>query len=420
MRLSLRHRLKSLGPGLVTGSSDDDPSGIATYSQAGAQSGFNLLWTALLTYPLMAAVQEICDRTALATKKSLGELARDRFGTFWKIVISVLIFVLIAANTLNIAADLVAIGAGINLLGGGPIWLWAIIAGGVITGVTISGTYQIVSQVFKYLCAALLAYLIVPFFIHVKWADVAIHTIVPHLEFNKTYLALMIAVLGTTISPYLFFWQSAYRVEDMKENDRAPLAEDTPKQVKQEVADDRFDVFFGMAFSNVVMFAIILATASAFIGKHVTINSASDAASALKPVAGHFATLLFAIGFIGSGFLAIPVLAGSGASAAAGLAGKAYGFGKSARKAPLFYILVLVGMVIGTLLTLLNVNPIRLLVLVAELNGVAAVPFLVLVMVISSSRTIMGDYVNGRLALLLGWGTVLLMVAATVGLFLTI
>lgn len=176
----------------------------------------------------------------------------------------------------------------------------------------------------------------------------------------------------------------------MEEDDRAPLNEDAPDQVAAEESNDKFDVFFGMAFSNVVMFAIILATASAFLGRHVTINSAADAASALKPVAGHFASLLFALGFVGSGFLAVPVLAGSGASAAAGLAGRDYGFGKSVKAAPLFYVLVLLGMVIGTVLTLLKVNPIRLLVYVAELNGVAAVPFLVLVMVISSSRAVMG------------------------------
>lgn len=418
--MQLRKYLKSLGPGLVTGASDDDPSGVATYSQAGAQAGLGLLWTAFLTYPLMTAIQEICDRTAMATKKSLGELARERFHPFWRTVVGILMLVLLVANTLNIAADLVAIGAGVNLLGGGPIWLWAIASGLIITVVAISGSYLVVSRVFKYLCAALLTYLFVIFFIDVHWRDVLVNSFVPHVELSKSYLALLIAVLGTTISPYLFFWQSAYRVEEMEEMGIAPMAEETPEEIGEEESMEKFDVFFGMGFSNLVMFAIMLATASVFGHHGLTINSAADAAAALKPVAGRWASLLFAVGFIGSGFLAVPVLAGSGAAAASGLMNRRYGFGQKAADAPLFYGLVLLGMAAGTALTLVHVNPIRLLVFVAELNGVAAVPFLLIVMIVSSSREIMGDYRNGKFATTLGWLTVALMSVASVGLFLTL
>ena len=418
--MSLRSRLRSLGPCLVTGASDDDPSGIATYSQAGAQFGFGLLWCALLTYPLMAAVQEICDRTALATKKSLGELAREQFGPVWRGIIWLLVLILVAANTMNIAADLVAIAAGVNLLGGGPIWIWALGSGLGILILVVSGNYPIVSKVFKYLCLALLSYLAVIFFINVRWREVAIHAVVPHIEFTKEYLALLIAVLGTTISPYLFFWQSAYRVEEMEHEDIPALNDEGVDLAAAEEKSTRFDVFFGMGFSNLVMFAVVLATASAFLGKNVTINSAADAARALQPVAGGYAKILFALGFIGSGILAVPVLAGAGAAATAGLAGKKYGFAERAKNAPLFYTMVALGMSIGTGLTLLHTNPIRLLILVAELNGVAAVPFLVLVMVISSNRRVMGDYTNKKVAITLGWLTVTIMTVASIGLFMTI
>jgi NRAMP (natural resistance-associated macrophage protein)-like metal ion transporter len=421
-----RGYLRALGPGLVTGASDDDPSGIATYAQTGAQFGFGMLWVALLTYPLMAAVQEICDRTALATGRGLGELIAERFGRTWRVGIGLLIGVLIVANALNIAADLVAVGAGMHLLHAGPGSLWAVLAGGILVVLLVSGSFAMIARVFKVLCAALLAYVVVLFFIKVPWGTVLIHTVEPHIRFNRAYLALFVAVLGTTISPYLFFWQSMHRVEDMREEDVGgsqplPLRRRSRFDAAGKLSRSRFDVFTGMAFSNIVMFAIIVATATTLgsNGHHATIDSAAQAASALRPVAGRFATIVFAFGFVGSGMLAIPVLAGAGSAGLAGLIGKPAGFSNSPRRAPVFYGLCAVGTFGGMALSLLSINPIKLLVFVAVVNGVAAAPFIVVTMLISSNRSIMGDHVNGRAAKILGWLAAGLMALAAIALFVT-
>jgi NRAMP (natural resistance-associated macrophage protein)-like metal ion transporter len=420
-----RQYLRAMGPGLVTGASDDDPSGIATYSQAGARYGLAFLWTALLTLPLMAAVQEICDRTALATGAGLGELAVRHFHRAGRAVLAGLLVALIVANGLNIAADLVAIGSGMELLHAGPGWLWALIAGALITTVLILGSFARIALVFKVLCAALLSYLVVAVLVTHQWGSVLSHTLVPHIELNKAYLVLLVAVLGTTISPYLFFWQSAHRLEEMRDEPEGgaqaqPLRRQAPEQARLKQSTSRLDVFTGMTFSNLVMFAIIVATAQTLHNHGKTsIGSAAQAAEALKPFAGHFASALFALGFIGSGLLAIPVLAGAGSVGMAGLLGKKWGFERSVRKAPVFYGLVALGTLGGTALSLLHVNPIKLLVFVAVINGLAATPFLIVVMRVSGSRRIMGDYVNGNAARILGWLTTTIMAAAAIALFAT-
>src|SRR5665213_140651 len=410
-----RGYLRAMGPGLVTGASDDDPSGVATYSQAGAQFGLGLLWVSLLTLPLMAGVQEICDRTALATGRGLGELATEKFRARARPILVVLISALIVANALNISADLVAVGSGMNLLHAGPTWVWALIAGVVITGLVIMGSFAEIARVFKIVCLALLTYFVVLFSIHVNWGQVGLHTVVPHFTLSSSYFALLVAVLGTTISPYLFFWQSAHRLEELRaepEGGDQPVAlkNRTKEEAKYKERTSRGDVFTGMAFSNAVMFAIIVVTATTLHGKKI--NSAADAANALKPVAGHWSSVLFALGFIGTGMLAIPVLAGSGAAGMAGLLGKRWGFSRSVRKAPVFYGLVAVGTVGGTILSLLSSNPIHLLVLVAVINGIAAAPFLFVVMLIARDRAIMGEYRNGKVASILGWLAFAVMAAA--------
>jgi len=420
-----RQYLRAMGPGLVTGASDDDPSGIATYSQAGAQFGLAFLWAALVTFPLMAAVQEICDRTALATGTGLGELAVKRFHRTGRTVLGVLLIVLIVANALNIAADLVAIGSGMNLLHAGPTWLWALLAGVVITSLLVIGSFARIALVFKVLCAPLLAYIVVAILVTHQWGHVLSNTVVPHIQFNKTYLALLVAVLGTTISPYLFFWQSAHRIEEMRDApeggaEPVPLKRLSRRRARSKERTSRLDVFTGMAFSNIVMFAIIVATAQTLHIHHVTnIQSAAQAAKALRPFAGRFASAIFALGFIGSGLLAVPVLAASGSVGLAGLLGKEWGFSRSIRQAPVFYGLLALGTVGGTALSLLNVNPIKLLVLVAVINGVAAAPFLFVVMRVSSSQRLMGKDVNGLTANILGWLTVAIMAAAAIALFAT-
>jgi len=420
-----RQYLRAMGPGLVTGASDDDPSGIATYSQAGAQYGLAFLWTALLTLPLMAAVQEICDRTALATGTGLGELAVRHFHRAGRVILAVLLGALIVANGLNIAADLVAIGSGMQLLHAGPTWLWALAAGILITALLVLGSFARIALAFKLLCAALLSYLVVAVLVTHQWGSVLSHTLIPHIELNKAYLVLLVAVLGTTISPYLFFWQSAHRLEEMRDEPEGgaraqPLRRQSPQRARRKQSTSRLDVFTGMTFSNLVMFAIMVATAQTLHAHGKTsIQSAAQAAEALKPFAGHFASALFALGFIGSGLLAIPVLAGAGSVGMAGLLGKQWGFERSVRKAPVFYGLVALGTLGGTVLSLLHVNPIKLLVLVAVINGVAAAPFLVVVMRVSGNRRIMGDYVNGNAASILGWLTTALMAAAAIALLAT-
>jgi NRAMP (natural resistance-associated macrophage protein)-like metal ion transporter len=405
---------------VITGASDDDPSGIATYSQAGAQFRYGLLWTSLLTLPLMAAVQEICDRTALATGKSLGALADERFRRC-RAGLGVLIGLLIAANTLNIAADISAVGEGMNLLHAGPASVWAPIAGIAITGLIVAGSFEKISVVFKFLCLALLSYVVVLVAASPSWSDVLTHTLVPHIEFTKGYMLLFVAVLGTTISPYLFFWQSANRVEELRAEPQGgsraqPLTSTARTDERRKLRTSRVDDFTGMAFSNIVMFAIIVATGST-IGANgaTTITSASQAAQALRPAAGGLAETLFAVGFIGSGMLAIPVLAGSGASGLAGLLHKDWGFSRSLREAPFFYVLVGVGTLGGTVLTLAGVDPVKLLVFSALINGLLAAPFLVLVMRIAGDPSVMTDkYRNGTAAQILGWTATALMAVATI------
>jgi NRAMP (natural resistance-associated macrophage protein)-like metal ion transporter len=421
-----RQYLRALGPGLVTGASDDDPSGIATYAQAGASFGLGMLWTTLVSLPLMSAVQEICDRTALATGRGLGELIVQRFSRCWAKVIAILVIALIVANALNIAADLVAVGAGMHLLHAGPTALWALIGGVALTVLLIAGSFAAIAQVFKLLCVSLLAYLGVLAMVNVSWGSVLSYTIVPHVQFSKDYIALLVAVLGTTISPYLFFWQTLHRVEEMREEppggSRAlPLRRRGRRAAARKLSTSRVDVLTGMTFSTVVMFAIIVASAATLGagGQHPTIASAAQAAEALRPIAGSAATIIFALGFIGSGTLAVPVLAGAGSAGMAGLLGKASGFSNSPRQAPVFYGLVVTGTIGGTMMSLLGLDPIRLLVISAIVNGIAAAPFLIIVMLIANDRRIMGDHTNKRIARCLGWTATALMVVAAFTLLAT-
>lgn len=420
-----RSYLRGLGPGLITGASDDDPSGIATYAQAGSKYGLSFLWAALLTFPLMAAVEEMCDRTALATGTGLGDLARRRFGRPARWTIGLLIGVLLVANALNVAADLVAIGSGMTLLRLGPTWLWALLAGVGISVLLVRGTFAKISLAFKALSATLLVYVVVLIVVTHDWGRVLEHTFVPHLEWNRNYIALLVAILGTTISPYLFFWQSANRVEEMRDEREggsraAPLGVRSESGARLKRRTSRLDVFVGMAFSNVVMFAIIAASAQTLHAHHVTnIESAAEAARSLRPLAGPLASTIFALGFIGSGLLAVPVLAGSGSVALSGLLGRDWGFSRTPREAPLFYGLVGLGTLGGTALSLVNVNPITLLVFVAVINGVIAAPLLAVVLIVANNRRLMGDYTNGRASNALCWLTFVVMAVASIALFAT-
>ncbi|MDQ0242271.1 Nramp family divalent metal transporter [Arthrobacter bambusae] len=401
----------------MTGSADDDPSGIATYAQAGATFSNGMLWTAPATLPMMMAVQEICDRTALATGDSLGRLARRKFSRKPRVVIGILIVALLAANTLNAAADLMAIGQGMELLGAGPGHLWSAVAGVGIAIALMVGGFDIISKTFKWLCMALLAYVAVLFVAKVDWADVAKGLFGLQFRPSLDYLALIVAVLGTTISPYLFFWQSAHRIEELREEDdgnakEVSLGERAPAPAAHKLRNARADVFTGMFFSVLVMFAIMAATA-ATLGKNGTdVKTAADAAKALEPIVGPAAKFLFAVGFIGSGILAVPVLAAAGSAGLAGLLDKNWGFDRRPGKARTFYVLLGVGTIGGVIISFFATDPIGLLILSAIINGIAAAPFLIVTMLIARDKEIMGEYRNGKLAGTLGWATTAIMVVA--------
>ncbi|HEV8296824.1 MAG TPA: divalent metal cation transporter [Acidimicrobiales bacterium] len=422
----LREYARSVGPGLITGASDDDPSGIATYAQVGARFGYGLLWLTALCLPLMTAVQEICDRTAAVTGKNLGEIVRSRAGERSRWIVGAMLGALIAANTLNIAADLVAIGEGMHLLGAGPTIVWAPAAGFALTVLIVIGSYAAVAHVFKLLCLSLLAYVGVLFVVDVPWRRALLRLVVPDARVSEEYVALTLAVLGTTISPYLFFWQSANRVEELRDEPLGgsrpvPLKRRDGHHARRKLGQDRADVFGGMFFSQLVMFSIIVATAATLNARGDTdVSSAAQAAQSLEPIAGSFARILFAIGIIGAGVLAVPVLAGAGSSGMAGLLGKDWGYSRSAREAPVFYALVAIGTIGGAALALLHVNPIDLLVVAAIVNGLAAAPFLVIAMLISGDRRVMGTFRNGRLAGTLGWLTVTLMGCAAIAMLVTL
>ncbi|MBB6404056.1 Nramp family divalent metal transporter [Arthrobacter sp. AZCC_0090] len=425
-RSPIRRFLGLLGPGLVTGSADDDPSGIATYAQAGATFSNGMLWTAPVTLPMMMAVQEICDRTALATGDSLGRLARRKFSRKPRVAIAILIVALLGANTLNAAADLMAIGQGMEMLGAGPSHLWSAIAGVGIGVALMVGGFDIISKTFKWLCMALLAYVAVLFVAKVDWGDVVAGTLGLQFRFGWDYLGLIVAILGTTISPYLFFWQSAQRVEELRDDDlggdnAVGLDDNSASAAHRKLRNARADVFTGMFFSVLVMFAIIAATAST-LGKNGTdVKTAADAARALEPMLGPAAKFLFAAGFIGSGILAVPVLAAAGSAGLAGLLGKQWGFDRRPSKARTFYVLLGVGTVGGVIISLFVSDPIGLLVLSAIINGIAAAPFLIVTMLISRDKDLMGKYRNGRLAATLGWSTTAIMVVAgAVGIWTTV
>lgn len=406
--------LRVLGPGLVTGAADDDPSGVATYAQAGATYGYGLLWTVPVSLPLMMATQEMCDRMALATGDSFGKLIRRRFGKGARTAIVVLVVALIVANCLNLSADLMAIGQGMELVHAGPAPLWSAVAGVGIAIALTAGSFEWIGRIFKWLCLALLVYLGVLFVAQVNWGELLLGLVGGQFRFTPGYLGLAVAVFGTTISPYMFFWQSAQRVEEGRDEDldgrhAPPLKDRGPRGARRRLRNGRTDVFTGMIFSVLIMFAIIAATAATLGAHHKTVTSAAEAAKALEPVAGTWAGALFAIGFIGSGILAVPVLAASGSAGLAALLDKKWGLEKSPRKAPVFYGLIGVGILAGIALAVFVHNPIQLLVLSALVNGIAAGPFLVIMMLIGRDRRIMGKYRNRWLSQTLGWITTAVM-----------
>ncbi|GAC1481174.1 MAG: Nramp family divalent metal transporter [Candidatus Dormibacteria bacterium] len=410
--------LQLLGPGLITGASDDDPSGIGTYSQVGSQFGFGLLWLALFTFPLMAAVQELCARIALQTGVGLGVSLRRKFPT-WLVGLGIL--GLLAANTFNVGADLGAVAAGGELLSRGALHaLWLVIPVALlIIGMQLFVSYGTVFKVFKWLTLALFAYIITAFFAHPVLLEVLKATFIPHVEFSRDFLMALVAVLGTTISPYLFFWQASSEVDELTA--AGATSEAGRRGLKRsELHAARVDIMIGMAFSNVVMYFIIL-TSAAVLHAHgkTNVQTAQQAADALAPLAGPFAFIVFSIGIIGAGLLAIPILSGSACYAAKEFLGLRGNLASKPRYRPTFYLMLTLATVVGVVLNFVQLDPIRALFISAVINGVVAPPLLLLIVLLGADRTVMKNYVSGKLSLGLTGVATAFMALAAVGMFVT-
>ena len=406
-----------LGPGLVTGAADDDPSGIATYSVAGAALGFGMLWMALLTFPLMAAVQLICARIGLVSGRGLAAAIRDHYPRPYLYAACLLLLI---ANVFNIAADLSGMAGATQMLTGVPRLVSVPVLGLLILLGTVYAAYVTLARYLKWLTAALLAYVVTAFLVKPDWGEVARATLIPHMRWDALYVTTMVAVLGTTISPYLFFWQASHEVEEEKARGRRTVAARRGASA-QQLAAARLDVTTGMLFSNVVMFFIMLTTgATLHASGRTEIQTAREAAEALRPLAGDGAYLLFGVGLIGTGLLAVPVLAASASFAIAEMFRWRSGLDLSPRRGRYFYIVFGGAVIAGMALSLAGTSPIRMLFLSALINGLLAPPLLLLVMLVGSNPAVMGTRTNGPWLNVLGWLTTALMFAAAVAFFVTL
>jgi NRAMP (natural resistance-associated macrophage protein)-like metal ion transporter len=412
----LKRFLKVFGPGLITGASDDDPSGIGTYAQAGAALGYAPLWTMFLTLPLMVAVQFICAKIGLVSGRGLAGVLREHYSRWLLYQVVVLLLI---ANTINAGADIGAIAAAVNLFVPLPVKVLIVPIALLIVVLQIWGSYRLIEQTFKWLTLSLFAYVGAAFLAHPHWPQVLKATLIPQLTFTHEFLLTLVALLGTTISPYLFFWQASAEVEEEKSIGRKTVAERRGAS-KQELRLAAWDTNIGMFFSNLIAYFIILAAASTLHAHGETnIQSATEAAGALKPLAGGAATLLFAVGLIGAGFLAVPVLTGASAYALAEAFDWEYGLNEKWRTAKGFYAVIVVSTLIGMLINFLGISPISALFWTAVINGLLAPPLLVVIMLVANNRQVMDAHVNRRAANVLGWAATVVMCAAAIGLLLT-
>jgi NRAMP (natural resistance-associated macrophage protein)-like metal ion transporter len=401
-----------VGPGLITGAADDDPSGIATYSQAGAQFGLNMLWTMPLAYPLMAAVQSLCARIGRVTGKGL---AANIGLAFPPLVLRGVVFLLLLANTLNIAADLAAMGETAELVTGINRHLSTAFFVIMTVLLQVFIPYHRYVRYLKWLTLSLLAYSAVLFTVHVPWGEVLRRTLWPHLAANSATAAVVVAVFGTTISPYLFFWQASEEVEDMqKDKAAASLLQDAPAAVG-ELRRIKWDTWSGMLYSDIASYSIILATAVTLHVSGVTdITTAAQAASALRPLAGNFAFLLFAMGILGVGLIGVPVLAGSGAYALCEAMGWDWGLERKAADARGFYGVIAVSVLAALVIQYSPISPMKALFWSAVINGVVAVPLMVVILILVSRKSVMGAFTASRPLVVLGSIATLVMGVAAV------
>jgi NRAMP (natural resistance-associated macrophage protein)-like metal ion transporter len=405
---TLKGLFRYIGPGFITGASDDDPSGIATYAQTGAIFGNGQLWLVWFTSPFMIVIQQMCGRIGLVTGKGLASIILEYYS---KRVLCLTISLLVIANTVNIGTDLGAMATSAQMLLGMPFLFWLILVTGSVVILEIFVPYKTYSNILKYLGLTLFAYVLTAFVIRLDWGAIFHATLIPRIEFSSDYLLNVVAVLGTTISPYMFFWQASEEIEEeIVKGQISDIGIGRPCVTRRGVVEMNWDTIIGMFFSQVIMFFIIVTTAGTLHISGITqIQTASQAAEALRPLAGDLAYLLFAAGIIGTGLLAVPVMAGASAYAIAETFELKEGLGKKLNLAPGFYVVIGVSTLIGMSLDLLGINPITALYYTAVLNGLVAPPLMVLIVMIANRKDIMGRYVNSRASNVLGWLIVLIM-----------
>jgi NRAMP (natural resistance-associated macrophage protein)-like metal ion transporter len=419
---SAKDFVKRLGPGLITGAADDDPSGIATYSQAGSQFRFSLVWTLLLTTPLMIGIQMLSARIGWVTGEGLAANINKQFPRW---LTKSLVGLLVVANTINIAADIGAMGEALRLLVGGPLAVYVLGFGMLCIAMQLGFSYERSVRILKWLTLALFSYVAVILTVHVPWWQVVNESLHPWQfslkgAFVKEYAAMVVAVLGTTISPYLFFWQAAQEVEDGNRRPGSTALKSNPEYAAEHLLRIKQDTYVGMSFSNVVALCIVIATAVTLNAQGITnIQTSSQAAEALRPVAGEFAFLIFALGIIGTGLLAVPVLAGSAAYAVSELFGWNASLSQRFSKARGFYLIIVAATGIGTLMGFLEVDPIQALVWSAIVNGVISVPIMAAMMLVGQSEKCMGRYTISLRHRIFGWTATLVMGVAVLVMFAT-
>ncbi len=414
-------RVKQLGPGLITGAADDDPSGIATYSQAGAQFGFSMLWTVLVTYPLMVGIQMVSARLGCITGRGLAANVK---AVFPRSVLYGIVGLLLMANTINIAADIAAMGEALRLLLGGSAHLYSVAFGMLCLGLQVFLRYADYVRYLKWLTLALLSYVAVIFTVHVPWGAVASEMVMPRLVLDHNTISMIVAVFGTTISPYLFFWQAAQEMEDLRvgtaRNGGGSLLPHAAEVARQHLRRIRWDTYIGMGFSNLIAFFIILSTAATLHSAGVTdIQTSAQAAEALRPIGGQTTFLLFSLGIIGTGMLAVPVLAGSAAYAVSESFDWQSGLDRKVHEALEFYGIIAVATVGGVALNFTHLDPMRALVWSAQINGVIAVPIMAVMMLLASREDIMGRFVIRPRLQRLGWIATAVMAVTVAGMFAT-